>query len=960
MSHNAPRTLYLIDGHAQMFRSFFAIRTPMTSPVTGEPTGASFAFTGMLLKLFLDYKPDFVAMAIDTKEPTYRNALYPEYKAHREAPPEEFVAQIPRMIEIAEAFGVPVLGVPGAEADDIIATLATRLSREQPDLCVAMVSKDKDLQQLLSDRVSLVDVHTGDKLDVAGLLEAKGVRPDQIVDLQTLCGDSVDNIPGAKGVGPKTAAALLAEFDSLDNLMANLDQVKGKRKENLEAFREQLPITRQLVTLRQDVELDFDLARCTPDHIDAARLHVIFRDLGFHRHVRDLERLTSTKAADDGLASSADPPAPGSSTKPAVDDMPFGLFAEVSSEPEPAAPPLPVNDNYRAITTQAQLDELVQTLQQQAVIAIDTETHGLSHRAELCGICLAWRENQGVYIPVQCPPPEVPPEDEDSQIPLPSEKILDALRPIFTDASKLKVAHNLKYDYLVLQHAGLTMHGPFFDTMIAAFLLNEPGLKLDDLALAQFQHPMIPIERLIGPRPSGRNKTPQKSMRDIPLDVITQYAAEDADFTLRLYNRFAPQLKIHGMSQLADDVEMPLTQVLAEMEAAGVRVDPDVLDQQRDQLQTRIDELRDEIHAAAGTPFNVDSPKQLAEVLFTQLGLPVLKKTRTGPSTDAEVLDKLCALEDVDPQKLRVPQLVAEHRQLAKLVGTYLVALKNAIDPQTRRVHARFHQTGAATGRLSSSDPNLQNIPIRTDVGRDIRKAFVAEPGSMLISADYSQIELRMLAHLSDDKALIDAFKNDMDIHTAVAAEVFGVDPQAVTKEQRASAKVVNFGIIYGVTAYGLARRIEGLDNAGAKQLITDYRKRFSGIDRFLEACVEHAKSHGYVSTIMGRRRSIAQLDARNPQLRALGERLAINTVVQGSAADLIKLAMVQLHQRIERDRLPVKLLIQIHDELVIEAPADFEAEATRVLVDTMESAMKLKVPLKADPGAGVNWFEAK
>lgn len=964
-SQTQAPTLYLIDGHAQMFRAFFAIRTPMTSPVTGEPTGASFAFTGMLLRLFLEQKPTYHAMAIDTKEPTFRNEIYPEYKAQREAPPEQFEQQIPRMLEIAEAFGIPVLQSPGAEADDIIATLVDRYQNNIGDwptgLEVSLVSKDKDLEQLLNEHVQMLDILTGEFTDPEKLQEKRGIRPDQAVDLQTLCGDSVDNIPGVPGIGPKTGAKLLAEFGTVENLMENLDQIKGKRRENLEAFREQWPLTRRLVTLNRQVDIAFDLETAKAGRIDAMKLHHIFRDLGFHRHVRDLEKLTGVTAEQARLQRGVTDDAPssekGSASSRNKEDgvQAFGLFAQIDEKGEidesGVSVKVPHNEGYRSITQQAELDALVKELEQQEVLAIDTETLGLGDNTGLCGICLSWKAGEGVYIPVKCPGPVQP---------LDTKMILESLMPTMQRSDLLKIGHNLKYDYLVLRRAGLPMCGPFFDTMVAAFLLNEPGMKLDDLALSQLQHAMIPIERLIGPKPSGRNAPRQKSMVEIELDLVTQYAAEDADITLRLYEQFHPRLKTLGLEELAEQIEMPLVQVLAEMERTGIRVEPAILDEQREKMQVRIDTLRDDIHEAAGMPFNIDSPKQLAEVLFTHLDLPVVKRTRTGISTDAEVLDKLVTMEDLPPEKVRVPELVVEYRQLTKLVGTYLSALKEAIDPDTHRVHARFHQTGAATGRLSSSDPNLQNIPIRTDLGRQIRKAFVAEPDYRLVSADYSQIELRMLAHLSEDTALIEAFNEGMDIHTAVAAQVFDVDPDAVTSEQRGHAKTINFGIIYGVTPYGLARRIENLDLDGAKQLISDYKKRFSGIDAFLQKCVKHAKDHGFVRTMMGRRREIPQITARNGQTRALGERLAINTVVQGSAADLIKLAMVQLYQRIAADSLPMRMLLQIHDELVVETPEAHAEKTAAIVCETMENAMSLKVPLKAEPGVGRDWFEAK
>lgn len=943
MPDQPDNTLYLIDGHAQMFRSYHAIRGGMSSPVTGEPTNATFAFTGMLLKLFKDYHPAYAVMAIDSDDrKTFRHEIYPEYKANRSEAPEDFGPQIPRMLEVTRLFGVPILEVPGDEADDIIATLATRLTAEHPDLRIRIVSKDKDLEQVLTDRITLFDAHTDTELDVSKLAEKKGITPGQVIDYQTLIGDSTDNIPGVTGIGPKTAAKLLDRFHTVDNLVANTDQLKGKQKENLEAAiaSGKLDLSRQLVTLRRDVDCEVSLDDAGVGGIDGGALRGVFKQLGFHRHITDLDRLLNNDKTTD-----QDEPAPGL----------FGatLFDAGSTEQDAAVDLRKAEScSYRAITTRADLENLVQTLKKQPLLAVDTETIGLGHRTELCGICLGWEKDAAVYIPIASPNP---------QDHLDRKTVIHLLKPVLEDPSIPKCGHNIKYDLLVLKHAGVDLRGIMFDSMIGAFLTGMPGQGMDALALSMLGRELIPITDLIGPRKnaSGR-KVEQKTMDRVPLDIVTPYAAEDADVTLQLTHLLRAKIDEMQMGRLNDEVETPLITVLADMEDAGIRVDPQELDRQRQSLQTRIDGLRDEIHEAAGGAFNIDSTRQLAEVLFTKLGLPVIKKTKTGISTDAEVLEKLCEHDDLDEEQQRVPRLVVEYRQLTKLVGTYLANLKDAIREDTGRIHATFHQTGAATGRLSSSGPNLQNIPIRTEVGRDIRKAFVAEPGHRLVSADYSQIELRMLAHLSDDENLIQAFADGVDIHTAVAAQVFDLKLEAVTSEQRGYAKIINFGIIYGVTPYGLARRIEGLDVDGAKKLIADYKARFTGIDRFLGQCVDHAVQHGYVTTMLGRRRWIEEVNARNPQRRALGERLAINSVVQGSAADLIKLAMVNLHQRVTDHSLPMRLLLQIHDELVIEAPGTEAAAMSEVLREVMESAMTLKAPLRVDVGIGSDWYETK
>jgi DNA polymerase I len=951
-------TLYLIDGHAQMFRAFFAIRPGrsggMTSPVTGEPTNALFAFTGMLIKLFKESRPPYAAMVIDPEGKTFRDEFYPQYKANRDEAPDDFVAQIPRMFELAELFGLPIIVAPGYEADDVMATLADKLTAggfddESPGLHLRLVAKDKDLEQVIGDRVTLYDVQTDQEFDAQTLKEKRGITPRQVIDYQTLIGDPTDNIPGVKGIGPKTASKLLDRFGTVDNLLANLELLKGKQKENLEHARDHgvIDLTRRLVTLRRDTPIEFSLAD-TQTHgtekINGPALLALFRELGFNRHVSDLQKLLGLKDAG---------PAPEIPPKKKAAPGPVGgLFGHIEQDEDQsqaqAAAPVLTDGDYRAITTGPQLAELVDTLKKQTLIAVDTETVGLGHHAPLCGVCLSWQAGGGVYVPVQSPNP-----DEH----LDEKTVLAALGPVLADRSIGKCGHNLKYDLLVLRHAGVELNGIVFDSMIAGHLLGSPGLGMDHMALSLLNYETIPISRLIGER--GRGKT-QKTMDQVPLELATPYSAEDADISLRLCELMRPMIDEAGMASLMDGVETPLIEVLAQMEDHGIKVDPAVLDEQKAQLAKRIDQLRGQIHGAAGGAFNVDSPKQLAEVLFTNLGLPVVKRKKTGPSTDVEVLEKLADMEGIDEVAQKVPVLMLEYRQLSKLVGTYLGNLKESIDARDGRVHARFHQTGAATGRLSSSDPNLQNIPIRTEVGRQIRKAFIAEPGHVLVSADYSQIELRILAHLSEDPRLAEAFENDRDIHTAVASEVFNTPLDRVTAEQRASAKVINFGIVYGVTAYGLARRIDGLDNDSAKKLINDYKQRFEGIDRFLAKCVDEAQTHGHVTTILGRRRAITEINSTNGQTRQLGERLAINSVVQGSAADLIKLAMVNLHRRIVNESLPMKMLLQIHDELVFEVPADHTDRAAGIIRQEMEQAMSLSVPLKVDVGIGADWFAAK
>jgi len=949
MPEDDSKTLYLIDGHAQMFRAFYAIRSPMTSPVTGEPTNAVFAFTGMLLKLFGNLKPTHALMCIDSKGDTFRHAFYPEYKGTRDAPPEEFIAQIPVMLKMTEDFGVPVVGLSGFEADDLMATFADRFAGEFDR--IRLVSKDKDLQQCLSEKVTLYDIHKDEELDLEGLQEKKGVRPDQIIDLQVLTGDNVDNIPGVPGIGDKTAAKLIAEFGTVDNLLANIDQVKGKRRENIENSQSQFELARKLVTLKKDVEIDTavnDLVLASPD---GEHLVKRFKELGFGKYQGDAKRIF-------GLATNQ---AGGEDTKQKsveqldkTEDLPgaFGLFAAMGESQEPASIEPPAHCRYTSVMSSTALADVVKAIAGASVIAVDTETLGLGSSTGLCGVCLSWEKDQGVYIPTVLP--------DDAEC-LPEAEVIAALVPVLTDPNVVKVGHNLKYDIQVLSRAGVQISGPIYDTMIAGFLTGQPGLKMDDLALSLLNRDTIPITQLIGEKKRGQE---QKSMGQIPLKVIAPYAAEDADITLQLYHLLKAEVDALGMAELANGIEMPLVDVLGKMEDVGICVDPAVLKAQQEELTQRIIAIKDEVLERAGTDFNPDSPKQLSELLFKGLGFKPAKKTKTGYSTDSEVLEKL-AEDDEHSKKVKdaarpIPGLILEYRQLTKLVGTYLEALREAI-ADDGRIHCRFHQTGAATGRLSSSDPNLQNIPIRTDIGRRVRKAFTAAEGCKLVCADYSQIELRMLAHLSEDENLIAAFNEGVDIHTAVAAQTFDVAPKDVTREQRGSAKMINFGIVYGITAFGLARRLGGgVSRTEAQAIIDGYKQRFSGIDAFLQTCVLQAEEHGYVTTILGRRRAIEQIQSRNPQARALGERLAINSVVQGSAADLIKLAMVKLHTTIQNDSLPLTMLLQIHDELIGEAPDDQAHAMATVLSDAMQNAMPLKVPLLAEAGVSGDWFSAK
>ncbi|QQE11797.1 DNA polymerase I [Planctomycetota bacterium] len=951
----AKRTLYLIDGHAQIFRAYYAIQNGMTSPVTGEATGATFAFTSMLFKFFAECKPKHAVMAIDMPGKTFRDDLFNEYKANRKSPPEDFAEQLPRIFDVTKKFGIPVIGVDGFEADDVIATIVDKTLKDDSldNVEIKIVSRDKDLEQLLHNRVSMYDIHKDETITMDDLKTKKGITPDQVVEVQTLTGDSVDNIPGVEGIGPKTGIALVQQYGTVENLIEHICELKGKRKERIEAAKDMLPIYRQLVTLKRDMELpDYSWKKSIISDADKTGLHLIFKDLGFRRHINDLDNL--------GGKSTPTPHKNTSKKSKQSDGFANTLFDLANDDGESIEKPRvegisqTEDFEYSAITTEFELTQVVKDLKKCKRFSIDTETVGLGHRTELCGICLSWNEGKGVYIPTKSPV---------SKNHLDQPTVLNLLREVLEDPKIKKLGHNIKYDYLVIRNAGIKMEGVNFDSMIAAWMMENPGLSMDDLSYAILKHEATPISELIDTKASrGKKKTSDKpsTMDQVPLDTITQYAAEDADLTLKLCNYFEKELEEHDLIELAEILEMPLIEVLAEMEYNGIRVDPNELDRQCEILQSKVEKLKIEILNLCECDFNVDSPKQLGDVLFNKLGFPIIRKTKTGISTSAEVLEKLVGHEKAPEGKEALPQMVIEYRQMTKLVNTYLVALKDAIDPETGRIHASFNQTGTSTGRLSSSNPNLQNIPIRTEIGREIRKAFKAEEDHILISADYSQIELRVLAHLSQDTNLMQAFNEDADIHAAVASRVYNVPLSDITSEQRSHAKTINFGIIYGITPYGLARRIDSLDNDSAKKLINDYKTQFPGINNFLDKCVAEAEEHGYVKTIMGRQRSIAYLDSKNPQTRALGERLAINSVVQGSAADLIKIAMVNLQKRIEKEQLPMKLLLQIHDELVIECAATDKSKMSDILTTEMENAMQLSIPLKVDVGSGIDWYEAK
>ena len=940
------KTLYLIDGHSMIYRAYYAPFRPLTSPA-GEPTRATYVFSQQLLNLISRRKPDYLAMAMDgPASELRRRQAYPDYKVTRKPMPEDLPPQVERIVQIVKAMGIPVLKIQGYEADDILATAVEKFAG--PQLSVVMISRDKDLDQLLNEHVVMYDPMDDKTIDDAAVLAAKGYPADKAVEAQTLMGDTSDNVPGIPGIGPKTAADLIGRYGTVDNILAHAGDLPAKLKDKLLANAETLRIARQLVTLDRHVPIDLDLAKMRWPGLKGEKIRPIFAELGFYRLLEQLDKL--------GVLGTTPPAPPPRQPAPA-----FSLFPPPEEKPAQQSQTAPANTgaaetpaapaadglssakdfDYRCVDTPAALQELARQLAGVTRLAVDTETTNKSAmRCQLVGISLAWQPGRAVYLPIRGPLGSTLLELDD---------VRRVLGPILADAGIMKVGQNLKYDILSLAVSNITLTGAMFDTMVAAHVLDStrPSYKLDALAAEFLQHRGIPIEDLI-----GRGKK-QITMDAVPCPVVTTYACEDADLALRLAGVLEPKLRAENLHDLFAKLEMPLLPVLADMEMRGIAVDPAALKRMGSLLSAKADKLHERIVDVAGTIFNPDSPKQLADVLFGKLHLPVQRKTASGdPSTDSDVLETLAADHPL-------PALVLDYRKLQKLLGTYLVALGECILPRTGRIHTSFHQAGTATGRLSSSDPNLQNIPIRTEEGRQIRSAFVADDGCVLLSADYSQVELRVLAHLCQDPTLMQAFHDDLDIHRIVAAEVFRVPLDQVTPEMRGRAKTVNFGIIYGQTAFGLAASLRiGRKEAG--EFITAYRNRFPRIEAFLASCVQAAREHGYVETIFRRRRRITEIDSRNPARRNLAERLAINSVVQGSAADLIKQAMVNIDTRIRQENRPSKMLLQIHDELLFEVPAPAVEPEREMIVAEMTGAIKLRVPLKVETGTGKNWMEAK
>ncbi|MFO7984081.1 MAG: DNA polymerase I [Desulfuromonadales bacterium] len=883
--------LYLIDGSSYIYRAYFAIRHLSNS--RGEATNAIYGFTNMLLKVVREEQPDHLAVVFDARGPTFRKEIYPEYKANRKAMPEDLVSQIPEIKNVVQAFNMPVLEKEGFEADDIIATLAKDFAERGME--VTVITGDKDLMQVVSERVRLLDTMKDKNWGPDEVAERFGGAPDKVVEVQALSGDSSDNIPGVPGIGEKTAVSLISEFGDLETLLANIDKVKGKkRRENLREYADQARLSRQLVQLRDDVPLQLDYDNFVLSDPDREELTQLFKKHEFHN-----------------------------------------LLQTFSAEKQATG------EGYDIVLSTEELDAMIAELEKAERISLDTETTSLNpHQADLVGLSFAVRENAAWYVPVGHRYLGVPEQ-------LDRAFVLEKLCPLLEDPDRPKIGQNIKYDALVLRRAGLRLSGIAFDTMIASYLANPAGKShsLDNLASELLGYRTIPFSEVAG---SGKK---QIGFEEVEIEKALVYAAEDADVTLQLANRLEPRLEESGQRKLFDDVEMPLLDVLCDMEWHGVRIDCDFLSNLSGEMQQKLAALEAKIHELAGGSFNINSPKQLGEVLFERLQLQRGKKTKKGWSTNVDVLNALA-------DEHEIARKILEYRSVSKLKGTYTDALPRLVGGSTGRIHTSFNQTVTATGRLSSSNPNLQNIPIRTEEGRRIREAFIAAEGNVLLAADYSQIELRILAHLADETTLKESFARQEDIHRRTASEIFNVFPDMVTDEMRRQAKTINFGVLYGMSAYGLAREL-GIGRKEAQSYIDSYFDRLPQVKNFMESKLLEARDRLYVTTILGRRCAVPEINSTNGAIRSFAERNAINYPIQGSAADIIKVAMVRVAERLRKEKLQTRMTLQVHDELVFDVPKR-ELETVENLVrQEMERAVELEVPLVIDIGTGANWREA-
>ncbi|ALP54297.1 DNA polymerase I [Candidatus Tenderia electrophaga] len=898
-----PKPLILVDGSSYLYRAFFAL--PPLTTADGQPTGAAYGVANMLRRLLKDYEPDLMAVVFDAKGKTFRDELFEQYKAHRPPMPDDMRSQIEPLHELVRAMGIPMLIIDGVEADDVIGTLARQATAHGLDTVIS--TGDKDMAQLVDRKISLINTMTNTRLDHDGVIDKFGIPPECIIDYLALVGDSSDNIPGVPKVGPKTAVKWLKAYGSLDAIIERADEIKGKVGESLRDNLEQLRLSRQLATIKCDVELAQTPEQLKLQTPDTKALRRLYTKLEFKTWLRQL---------DEGAPE-----------------------AEGIGEPESAA----VVTDYQTLLTQKQLDQWLNKLAKAELFAFDTETTDLAYMAaRIVGVSFAINSGTAAYVPLAHDYPGAPEQ-------LDRDEVLDQLKPLLEDDGKKKVGQNLKYDMSVLANHGITLRGVQFDTMLESYVYNSTASRhdMDSLALAYLGHQTIHFEQIAG------KGAKQLTFNQIAVEQAAPYAAEDADITLRLHETLWPRLEQEpGLKQVFETIEMPLVPILSDIERRGVLIDTGMLAKQSKTLARRMDEIEQQAHTAAGERFNLGSPKQIQAILYDKLELPVLQKTPKGaPSTAEAVLQEL-ALD------FELPRLILEHRGMSKLKSTYTDKLPLQINPDTGRVHTSYHQAVAATGRLSSSDPNLQNIPIRSEEGRRIRQAFIAPEGCQLLAADYSQIELRIMAHLSGDAGLVKAFQEDKDIHSATAAEIFNLPLDKVEPNQRRSAKAINFGLIYGMSAFGLAKQL-GIARGAAQEYVNLYFERYPGVKAFMDRMRAQAHDQGYVETLFGRRLYLPDINSRNGQRRQYAERAAINAPMQGSAADIIKRSMIETYAWLADSKVEARMIMQVHDELVFEVKTGQIEEAKDGIRRCMAGAAELDVPLVVDIGVGANWDEA-
>ena len=892
------KSLYIIDGSSYIFRAYFGIRQ-FLSTSKGFPTNALYGFINMLQKVVKDEKPDYLCVAFDSKEKTFRHDIYPDYKANRDAPPEDLAKQFPYFEPLVDAFNISSIRIPGYEADDIIGTLALKGSKA--GFRVVIVSGDKDMMQLVGPKVQMLDTMKNKRIGVDEVKEKFGVPPEKVIEVMGLMGDSSDHIPGVKGVGPKTATELIQKYGSIKELYKCIDEIEKKKlKEKLVQDKERALLSRKLVTIDTAMKLECSLDDLKVRPSKNEDLRKLFSEFEFSSMLAVLE----------------------------------------SGSEETSKTTRPLKKNYETVLTEAAFNKWIKKLKKNKIFALDLETTSLRPvQARAVGVSFSCNTGEACYIPLAHSYLGVPDQ-------LGVDWVFDKLKPILEDPEIKKVGQNIKYDFIVLKNEGVQLQGIAFDTMLASYLLNPSSRahNMDALALEYLGHTTIKYKDVVG------TASKEIGFDQVQIDRATEYAAEDADITWRLYEKLSGLLKGDDL-KIFEKLELPLLEVLGDMELQGMALDKSHLQKLSQRIHLLLTEQEKEIYELAGEQFNINSPKQLSVILFEKLELPVIKKTKTGYSTDVSVLEELSAEHEL-------PEVILLYRQLAKLKSTYVDALQEEIFGKTVRVHTSFNQSVAATGRLSSSNPNLQNIPIRTEMGREIRKSFIAEENNKILSADYSQVELRVLAHMSEDESLIDAFINGEDIHTRTAVEIFGTTAERLDAQARRMAKAVNFGIVYGLSAFGLSRQLKIFPKE-AKKFIDKYFELYKNVKIYMERTVEDARDIGYTLTLMNRKRYLPDLNSKNRQAREAAERIAINSPVQGSAADLIKLAMINLDREIAQKKLNSRMILQVHDELVFECPSEEEEEMRALVKKEMEEVMPLKVPLVVDIGWGDNWNDA-